>query len=111
VVFYLRWAGRITSIFGLFIWGAFFIEHLVWFANLPAESPSLSVWIGQILHLTLLIGYLLAFWRERTGSLLILLGAVGFFSLVGGQNMLLFILISILPALLYLGGWLIKNRS
>jgi hypothetical protein len=106
----LRWTARITSILNLFIWGAFFVEHLAWFHQSPAAPPPLSIWLGQGLHLILLAGYLLAFWRERPGSLMILVGAVGYFTLVGGPNMLLFILLGILPALLYLGMWLNRNR-
>jgi hypothetical protein len=111
VIQLLRWTARITSLFGLFIWGAFFVEHLTWFFQPQTDPPTMWVWLGQGMHLVLLAGYLLAWWRERTGSLLILVGAVGFFMLTGGENMLLFILVSILPALLYLGGWLVKSRS
>lgn len=97
----MRWGARLMSGVLLLFWGAFFLEHLAWFSQ-GADAPPMFVWLMQGLHLILLVGYALSFKWEFAGSPLILLGAVLFFTLAGGPNALVFVLVSITPALLYL---------
>ncbi|MCG8352739.1 MAG: hypothetical protein MI924_33665 [Chloroflexales bacterium] len=105
VVIIVRWVARITGL-GLFVlWGAFFIEHLAYFADV-SNMPPLDVWVAQIAHLVLLLGFLIALKWEAVGSGLIILGAAVFFALTAGANFLVYFLLTITPALLYVFCWL-----
>ncbi len=103
-------AARAASLALFLIWGAFFIEHLVWFAD-PAAWPGPEVWLAQGLHLALLLGYLLSLFSERLGAALIAVGAVAFFGLTGGGDALTFTLVSLLPVPFYVLGWLSRPGS
>ena len=97
----VRWLARLASAVLLLFWGAFFIEHLSWFIG-STQSPPAFVWPAQGAHLLLLIGFVLAFKWERAGSGLIIVAALLFFTMIGVRHAPLFILVSIVPALLYL---------
>lgn len=90
----------------------FFAEHwLEWFSD-PRALPPPSVWLGQALHLALLVGYLIALKWEVVGSVVIVLGAGAFFVYTLGWNFYAFFTISILPAILYvLAWWMVKTRN
>jgi hypothetical protein len=50
---------------------AFFVEHLwQWFVIPFPEVPPFSVWVGQLLHILILAGLLIAFRWEFAGGVL-----------------------------------------
>jgi hypothetical protein len=103
VVKMLRWVARIASILLFALWGAFFIEHISWFLSQP--KPPLFVWLLQVLHLLLLLGFIIALRWEVAGSLLIVSSALVFFAQTAGANFLLFFALTIIPAALFLLCW------
>lgn len=106
----LRWTGRILSLAGFLVWGAFFLEHLGWFRDPLSSPPSIMVWVMMSAHLTLLLGYLFSWWRERIGVLLILIGAGLFFPFVGGPNGWWMALVSAVPAVTFFLAWRLEAR-
>lgn len=100
----LRWIARIAGLALLFLWGAFFVEHLREFITLPTFPPP-SVWFIQSIHLAFLLGYLIALKWEVTGSFIIIIGSAIFFAVTAGGNFVPFFLITIIPALIYLFCW------
>lgn len=82
-------------------WGYLFVKHLHWF--LPPEAfPPAWIWIGQGVHLVLLISYLIPFWHEKAGSILMTItAAVFFFLIVATGGAIAYFVISILPAILF----------
>ncbi len=115
------WAGRVLAL-GLFLfWGAFFVEHLQeWFVQPTKGFPPVWVWLGQLAHLTILVG-LAALWRwPVTGSLLTIVGSLAFFgglaiwlAAVGKPYFLLlvFLAVTIIPALLTLACWFARTQA
>lgn len=92
------------------LWGAFFVEHLSWFGSVPSENPPLLVWLLSSLHFTLLVGYALTLKWEKTGSAIMTVSAILFFSFAAGVNAVPFIIVSIFPAMLYAYCWM-KERD
>ncbi len=74
------WTGRILALSLFLFWGAFFVEHLQeWFLHPAKGFPPIWVWLGQLAHLTILVG-LAALWRwPLTGSVITIVGSVSFF--------------------------------
>lgn len=107
----VRLSARILSGLLLLFWGVFFVEHLSWFSSVPAENPPLNVWLLSFLHLTLLIGYALSFKWEKTGSIVMTLSALFFFSFAAGVNAIPFIIVSIFPAMLFAYCWMKEQNQ
>jgi hypothetical protein len=101
----LRWTTNGISLLLFALWGAFFIEHLSWFSQPDVTSLPWQVWLLQVFHLALLIGYLMMFKWPRIASFIILISSVVFFASAAGQNFVPFTLISIIPVLLYAIIW------
>ncbi len=97
----VRLIARMLSIVLFIFWGAFFVEHLTWFGFTLKHIPPLTVWLLSALHLGLLLSYLISLKWEQTGSILMIVSAVFFFSSTAGYNAIPFITVSVLPALLY----------
>lgn len=91
---------RIASVVLLLFWGAFFVEHMAWFTDSSGWPPP-EVWLAQGLHLLFLIGYLTSLLWDVLGSVLIAVGVVLFFGLIGGPNALGLALVSLLPIPFY----------
>lgn len=106
----VRLAARILSGALFLLWGAFFVEHLSWFGSVPSENPPLHVWLLSLLHFTLLVGYAVTLKWEKTGSAIMSVSAVLFFSFAAGVNAIPFIIVSIFPAMLYAYCWM-KERN
>lgn len=100
-------AARVISLGFLLFWGAFFIEHLTWFAD-PAHLPAAEIWLAQALHFLLLVGYALSLFWGRLGCVVIALGAALFFGLTGGANALWFALLSLAPIPFFILAWISK---
>jgi hypothetical protein len=106
----LRWVARVWGTILLLFWGAFFVEHLGWFAH-PRALPPPWVFALQGLHLAMLAG-LVAAWRwEVAGGLLVVVSAVAFFAFTAGANFVPFAAVTGAPGVLWVVcGWL-SGRS
>ena len=115
------WTGRVLALGLLLFWGAFFVEHLQeWFLQPFKGFPPVWVWLGQLAHLTILIG-LVAIWRwQLTGSIFTILGSLAFFGglaisqAIAGRSPLLFLAflaVTIMPALLTLACWFARTHA
>ena len=109
VVKIFRTAGRIFSIILFLLWGSFFVEHLSWFVGTVSGTPPFKIWLAQISHGMLLVGYLLSLRWERTGSVLIVVTAFCFFGFAAGKNAVAFIAVSMFPVMSYSVCW-VKER-
>lgn len=108
----LRWAGRILAGLVFLFWGMFFVEHLQeWFiAPWPKTAP-VAVWIGQGLHLAILVGLMLAIWKPFIGAPLAICASFAFFIDKAGASFPLFFGITALPAvLLLLSAWMQRRQ-
>ncbi len=114
------WTGRILAL-GLFLfWGAFFLEHIEWFAHPSKGLPPVWVWLQMLAHLAILVG-LAALWRwELAGGLLTILAATAFFSglalreAAAGHRyatFLVFLAVTIIPAVLSLVCCFARTRA
>lgn len=109
IVRFIRLLARLDSLLLFLFWGAFFVDHLRWFTQ-PDQKPPLNVWLIQAAHLSLLLSYLIGLKWERIGSLLIIATSLLFFIPVAGPQMIYFILISVVPAGLYLfSHWMARQ--
>jgi hypothetical protein len=97
----LRWVARVLCLCLLLFWGAFFVEHLQWFAH-PGQWPPAKVILLQLVHLVMLVGFVLAWKWELVGSVIVVASSVAFFSQTAGENFLLFSSITSMPAVLWL---------
>jgi hypothetical protein len=106
----LRWSGRILAALLFLFWGAFFVEHTIeWFVRPYPQTPPAFVWLGQGLHLLMLVG-LVALWRwELAGSLLVIASAFAFFVDKAGANFPLFFGVTALSGLLVLCAWWLER--
>ncbi len=97
-----RWAARLSAGCLFVFWGQFFVHHLVeWFADWRNLPPA---WVIGLmgLHLLMLLGLVLGWRWELLGGVLVLAGAVTFFAVAAGRNFLLFTLVTVTPAVLWL---------
>src|SRR5947207_5281640 len=90
-----RWTARLLAAGLALLWGAFFVEHLQWYAG-PQWPPP---WVSLLMLLQgLMVLGLLAGWRwERLGAALTLGAAVPFFWAAAGRNFLPFLLVTAVP--------------
>jgi len=106
----LRWCARLWAAVLFFFWGAFFIEHLgEWFFR-AAEWPPRGVVAMQCLHFLFLVGLAIGWRWEFIGGLMSLLAAVAFFSLAAGSNAMAFTLVSVVPAIVWIGLAVFDHR-
>lgn len=102
MVIVVRWVARVLAAALFCFWGAFFVEHLwQWFLKPLPQTPPLSVWIGQLLHFSILAGLISGFKWERAGGVLLIVATVLF--LVDKTPLL--IPLTIFPSVLYLYCW------
>lgn len=107
----LRWMARSLALGLLFLWGAFFVEHVAQWIIQPEEWPPPRVIASLALHLGFLVGLVLGWRWELLGAVFTLLFAGAFFASItwmGGNpfTMVGFFLATSLPAIL----WLILSR-
>jgi hypothetical protein len=103
-VIIIRWCARLWAAFLFIFWGAFFVEHLEeWFIR-AVEWPPRAVVALQGLHFLFLLGLVVGWWWEFIGGLVVLFAAVAFFSLAAGSHAAAFTLISIAPAIVWIGS-------
>jgi hypothetical protein len=111
VVTAVRWCARLWAAILFLFWGAFFSEHLgEWFFR-ATEWPPIGVSDLMGLHFLMLAG-LLTGWRwEFAGGLLVLGAATAFFSQAAGPNAVPFTLVTIAPAVAWVGLSVEGRRS
>jgi hypothetical protein len=107
----LRWIARIWGIALLLFWGAFFVEHLTWFAD-PHRLPPAFVFLMQGIHLAMLVGLVLAWRWELLGGTIVLVSSLAFFSQTAGANFALFFATSAVPAVMWIYcGWAARRKA
>jgi len=100
------WMARGLALFMFLIWGAFFVEHLKeWFITPYPRTPPASVWIGQLLHLAMLVGLVVVLRWPIPGFVLLATSALVFFGMHAGSRFPWLFGITILPALLVVLCW------
>jgi hypothetical protein len=98
----LRWIARLIALALFLFWGLFFLEHISeWFIQPYPQVPPPKVWVGHALHFLILAGLLIGFRWELAGGLLTIIASFLFFA----DKAPLFILPTIVPAILYLFCW------
>ncbi len=96
-----RWTARIWAAALVLFWGAFFVEHLTWFAN-PQQFSPLWVLLVVGLHFLMLAGLLIGWKWEPLGALAALASSVPFFAVAAGRNFPLFAVLTAVPSVLWL---------
>src|SRR5262249_13437045 len=100
----VRWVARVLAA-GLFLfWGAFFLAHLQWFADVRNLPPP---WVVGLvgLHFLMLVGLVLGWRYELAGAAVVLATAIPFFT-IAGRDPVLYAGVTCLPAVLWLYcGW------
>lgn len=89
----------VTSLLLFILWGSFFIDHLSWFVVSGEPVPPLEIWLLQAAHLVFVAGYLVILKWERVGSVMIVLGALLFFTFAAREEAVPYFSISIVPVL------------
>lgn len=98
-----RWIARSAGIALFLLWGAFFLEHLEWFAN-PDKLPPVWVYFTCLAHMVMLLGFVAAFFNEFAAGVLIIMGGFILFSRAGVMFPIFFTVTS-LPAAFFLYDW------
>ena len=109
----LRWLARLWAAALLLFWGAFFVEHTTeWFVH-PHDWPPMEVALLHAAHFLLLLGLLVGCRWELLGGIVALAAAILFFPQVSEKNAVVFLMLSVGPAALWigLGGYAIGRRS
>jgi len=107
----VRWAARLWAIALFLLWGAFFVEHTAeWFSRGMRPPPERVVAL-HALHALFLVGLLVGWRWEILGGVLTLVAGTAFFMKAGGANGPLFSLISVLPAVAWLGLAIAERRQ
>lgn len=111
----VRWLARFLAVGMLLFWGAFFVEHLwEWFSSPLTKSPPLKVWLGQFLHLALLLSYVVAMKWDLAGGCLIICSSALFFIWIHGIALtpvnLIFLSSTVLPGILLLVAWRFSSQ-
>ncbi len=96
-----RWAARLWAAALVLFWGAFFVEHLAWFAD-PQRLPPPWVFSLVGLHFLMLVGLLVGWKWELPGAIVVLASSVPFFAAAAGRNFPLFALVTAVPSALWL---------
>lgn len=99
----VRWVARLWAGALFLFWGAFFVEHLAeWFSN-AAQAPPARVVALISMHGVFLVGLLIGWRWELVGGVMALIAGVSFFMQAGGANGPFFSLVSVIPAIAWIG--------
>jgi hypothetical protein len=101
VVGVARWAARISAAALVLFWGAYFVEHLAWFAD-PHQLPPPWVFVLVGLHFLMLVGLLVGWKWEVAGAVMALASSVPFFAAAAGRNFPWFASVTAVPSVLWL---------
>ncbi len=100
----VRWVARVSAAVLFLFWGAFFLAHLQWFADIHHWPP---LWVVGLvgLHFLMLLGLVLGWRYELAGAALVMATAIPFFA-IAGRDPVLYAGVTCLPAALWLYcGW------
>lgn len=104
-------SARAMCVLLFILWGYIFFTHLSWFFP-PMPIPPAIIWIGQAAHFGLVVSYALFFWNEKTAILLMIISAfVYFFFVVASGGAIVYFLMSIFPAILFLIDSIINHPA
>jgi hypothetical protein len=102
----VRWLARVLAAGVFLFWSMFFVEHLwEWFLKPLPQTPPVWVWFSQFLHLMILVGLVLGFWRERAGGIVVVVASVLFF----WDKAPIYIPLTVAPGVLYLVSWWLER--
>lgn len=105
-----KWGGRLTALLLLLLWGAFFVEHVSeWFMRPDGRYPPPWVWVGQVLHFLILVGFGLMLKWDRLGTVVMLIATIAFFSSIGMNRFPYFGLINLAPVAFFTVYWLARK--
>lgn len=106
------WSMRISAVLLFLFWVAFFFAHLLeWFIQPKKGLPPLFVWVAQFFHLIIVVGFGLMIKREKVGAIIMVIGTISFFLIIGVNKFPFIALVNILP-LIFLGlYWLSLPKS
>lgn len=101
---------RLLAILLCLLWGAFFVEHLQeWFLD-EGELPPAKVWVGQALHLVMILGLgMIVFWRVL-GAVVTVVATASFFSWIGVNRFPYVALLNLLPIVFVIAGTVLRGR-
>ena len=95
------WLARISALLLFLFWGGFFLEHLrEWFLRQDGRLPPAKVWVGQFLHLAMLLGLGLVVLRPKWGAVATVVGTISFFAWIGYRGFPYLALANLLPVVL-----------
>jgi hypothetical protein len=98
----IRWSARVLALAVFLLWGAFFLEHLEWFAH-PAHLPPPWVFGMMALHLGILVGLVVGWRWEAVGAVVSIVCAAVFFHYAARpRDVWTFTIVTALPGLLWL---------
>jgi hypothetical protein len=100
-----RWIGRTLAILLALFWGAFFLEHLSWFANPANGLPPTRVWIAQALHGVMIAGLLVMSWKDKPGTAFTIVATASFFTWIGMKSFPFLALLNLLPIAFFAVSW------
>ena len=106
------WLARVSALLLFLFWGAFFVEHLhEWFLRADNTYPPLKLWIGQSLHLIMLLGLGTTLFKPGWGAIITVLGTASFFAWIGFRGFPYIALVNGLPVVLVLISSLLRKRQ
>ncbi|MFH1071343.1 MAG: hypothetical protein V1794_17120 [Candidatus Glassbacteria bacterium] len=106
----VHWSARVLGLVAFLFWGAFFVEHLQWFAR-PSELPPARVIIHMFYHLAMLLGFLAALKWELAGGLVMIAASGLFFIGLSVPHSYLFWATYAIPALLFIASWKLRRAA
>jgi hypothetical protein len=100
ILFGALWLAQICALLLFLFWGAFFLDHLQeWFLRQDGQLPPSSVWLGQLLHLAMLLGLGLTIFRPAWGAMVSVVATVLFFSAIGYKGFPYIALLNLPPVI------------
>lgn len=107
------WIARLFALLLCLFWGAFFVAHLrEWFFGDSGVLPPTKVWIGQFLHLVMIVGLAILIFWPRLGAVVTILGTASFFSSIGMKEFPWIALMNLIPiAFVVFFGSLRKSQT
>lgn len=106
------WLTRLFALLVCLLWGAFFVKHLQeWFLGGSGALPPFKVWIGQLLHLVMILGLAMIIWWPSRGTVVTIVGTVFFFSWIGMKEFPYIALLNLLPIAFVLVSWALRRKG
>ncbi len=106
------WLTRLFALLVCLFWGALFVNHLQeWFLGGSGALPPFKVWMGQLLHLVMILGLaMIIFWPLR-GTFVTIVGTVFFFSSIGLTEFPYIAFLNLLPIAFVLASRALQKKD